>query len=502
MTLTNSNNDASDPTSGMSGFMSGMSSLEEGMSGLEEGMSGLEEGMSGLEEGMSGLESGMSSLESGMSHLFSAMGRISQMVHLALPPSLATLLAQQPPPPRSRDRVTPSSSNDSAQYMPSSNPEAGHPDPSDGIVHRRVGSENWSEYCDRPSWATECRYGAETSFELDIGSADLFLVSRGLGHSGNINVVQSKNEGEKVGVNVKVGYHYKEALAIASVCLLERGKGGNGVGIFTSMREDRIYLDHKNNLKFKVTVTLPAGKDGGPLKIKKFTTDTPLFSYNVGDFLNSVFFGEITLETDETIGVEHITTQNGSFRSSGGDILGKFKASDVLKLETWSGAIVVDVDLLWCESAWPTELKVKTRHGDNSATVLLESSTGHGGAFKISSEAYIGPIAVEVHDSPMYSHLECTAHAVKGNVTVNMHPAFEGQFEVSTPNGRPVLGQYNPVSVEESVHMGRKRVIDKFVTGTKDSIAGTVYWLDEGVSYRRGGFVDVKTTGDQAKLTV
>ncbi|KAH7925167.1 hypothetical protein BV22DRAFT_1046913 [Leucogyrophana mollusca] len=139
-----------------------------------------------------------------------------------------------------------------------------------------------------------------------------------------------------------------------------------------------------------------------------------------------------------------------------------------------------------------------TLHSDDSATVLLESSTGHGGAFKISSEAYNGSIAIGVHDSPMYSHLECTAHAVKGNMTVNMHPAFEGQFEVCTPKGRPVLGQYNPVSIEESVHMGRKRVVDEFVTGTKDSIAGTVYWPDEGVSYRRGGFVDVKTTGGEA----
>ncbi|KAH7921450.1 hypothetical protein BV22DRAFT_1198201 [Leucogyrophana mollusca] len=377
--------------------------------------------------------------------------------------------------------------------------EPGRPEPSDGIVHSCVGSGNWSEYHERPNWAWGYPHGAETSFELDVDSAALYLVSRGSRHSGGVNIVQSEVEGDKVGVNVRVGYYYEPALARATVCLLERRQGENGVGIFTPTWILDPHRDWKDNLKFEVTVTLPAGKDDEALNIKNFDAHTPLFSYNVGTFFDSVFFEKISIRTSNMpIKVGHVTTGVGSFQSSNAAIDGNFNTDTALTLVTSNARVTVAVDLLNRENARATELEVKTSNGLIDASVLLESSTGSGGSFKVSTTTSNSPLMLKFPSSPASSHLECTARTSNSHADVQMHAAFEGRFEVDTSNMWPSLQQRQ--DVEDPAHQGRRRVVDE-VRRTKNHISGKVYWGNEGVG-RNGGFVSVRTSNAMAKLTV
>jgi hypothetical protein len=78
-----------------------------------------------------------------------------------------------------------------------------------------------------------------------------------------------------------------------------------------------------------------------------------------------------------------------------------------------------------------------------------------------------------------------------------MHPAYEGSYEVSTSNGRPVVRDTRP---EDSLGRGRRRVVNQ--TTSRGAVSGRVYWV--GADGRRGvqaqGASTVHTSNAPASL--
>lgn len=56
---------------------------------------------------------------------------------------------------------------------------------------------------------------------------------------------------------------------------------------------------HTDQLRFDVTVRLPASSGGPPLRIKGFETDLPLFAHKVGDLRGAVDFQTLSLKTSD-----------------------------------------------------------------------------------------------------------------------------------------------------------------------------------------------------------
>ncbi|KAH7911369.1 hypothetical protein BJ138DRAFT_1238639 [Hygrophoropsis aurantiaca] len=113
--------------------------------------------------------------------------------------------------------------------------QVGAPWPSDGDVETCVGAGSWSEsYIS--SWVDQFPHHASTSFNLDVNSDVLRLLSRGSQQYGVVNIKQSNEVGDNVRVDVVVGYYYEEILNRATVCQLKRGESDHGIGIFVRTR--------------------------------------------------------------------------------------------------------------------------------------------------------------------------------------------------------------------------------------------------------------------------
>lgn len=92
-----------------------------------------------------------------------------------------------------------------------------------------------------------------------------------------------------------------------------------------------------------------------------------------------------------------------------------------------------------------------------------------------------GGIKLQYEDAPSRARLVSDARTSNSPASVVMHPAFEGTFEVSTSNSRPVVRDTRP---EDPSGAGRRRVVNQ--TTSRSTISGTAYWAgNEGA--RRGG---------------
>lgn len=82
--------------------------------------------------------------------------------------------------------------------------------------------------------------------------------------------------------------------------------------------------------------------------------------------------------------------------------------------------------------------------------------------------------------------------------SVAMHPAFEGTYEVSTSNARPVVRDTHPA---DPAGRGRRRVMEQRSAHGRGSVEGRVYWAGGGHDGRRvEGSSIVHTSNARASL--
>ncbi|KAG1758343.1 hypothetical protein EDD22DRAFT_198293 [Suillus occidentalis] len=370
--------------------------------------------------------------------------------------------------------------------------EPGHPDPSDGAVIRCIGSTEWDEYYESPSWAQQFPFGSESLFTLPVGSDSLYLISRGGFRYGHVTVEQSTDVSDDVIVRVRAAYFKEKAFERANVCRLERQKTQNGIGIYTS----NSWIpgsDDKDLLMFDVTLTLPASANEDALYIKSLETFAPLFSHKVAALSDTVFFGSISLSTTNSpINVQSVAAETGIFATANGLIKGHFHSTSSLKLITANMAIDAHVDLFHNESAKPSELVMTTTNAPLDARVSLTTASGYTGEFGVDVQTANAPLILAYVDSPVYSQLNSMARTTNAPATVHLHSAFEGSFSVSSFIG-PSL---EPHRVEDPAGKGRERHVTS--SRSRGLIQGSVRWV--GGERSGTGLVQVSTTLSPAKL--
>ncbi|KAG6329403.1 hypothetical protein ID866_9687 [Astraeus odoratus] len=250
---------------------------------------------------------------------------------------------------------------------------------------------NWTEYFDFLAWATE-PFGAETSFSLPVDADGVYLLARGSNQLGHLSIVQSTKVSNVADVNIRVAYRSEEALDLASVCLTKSPRNEYGIGIFTPER--RRWSD-KEYLSFTVELTLPAGKGGGSLNIKKLQTELPNYSQVVADLSKTASFDLISLQsTSGHITVESVTSAAGSFKSTNGGITGSVSAEESLEVETTNGAIVGSfsgalVVLETSNGAIQANVTLMNQLDNYTSKLVMHTSNGYGHCYFTESHGFI-----------------------------------------------------------------------------------------------------------------
>ena len=107
------------------------------------------------------------------------------------------------------------------------------------------------------------------------------------------------------------------------------------------------------------------------------------------------------------------------------------------------------------------------------ARTTLSSASGSGGTFNVTTRTSNGPLLVTFPDSPVNSTLNLDAHSSTSLVTIALHAAYEGSFDLHTSLAQASIRER--VGVEDPTGEGRKRHVDikRIVRG---SASGNIYW--------------------------
>ncbi|KAG2137331.1 hypothetical protein BD769DRAFT_1437725 [Suillus cothurnatus] len=363
------------------------------------------------------------------------------------------------------------------------NSEPPHPSSQDGTVHQCISGSDWALSSQS---LNQFPYSSEAFLELPVDSDALYLFTRGSQQSGHVDIVQSTQPTDKVGVRVRVGYLTREALNHVNT-------NENGVGILTPAFS--YFAGNGQQLRFDVKITLPAGKNGDALHIKAFETETSNYSQDIADVWNTISFDRMSLRTSNGhVNAKSVTVEDGSIRSSNGAIKGHFNSGSSLKLITSNAPIQASVSLLNEENGTVSELKMITSNGKIDANVDLVTHSGHGGIFDVETHTSNGHVTLEYTDMPINSILRSEARSSNAAMSVKLYSTFEGSFDVMTSNAAATLKE---LAVEDPSGQGRRRAVTQ--RRERYHIQGSAYWSG---SKEIEGHATVKTSNGRAELVI
>jgi len=333
------------------------------------------------------------------------------------------------------------------------------------------------------------RFSSSAEFKLPLSSEKLFLMSRGTA-AGSVNFVQSDKDGKDVKIHVVATYRHESALDYIMVCEISKGKDQRGVGVFAPRWSGR-----RVGVNFDITVHLPSGSGKSPLKIKNFETNLPLFAHDVGDLADTVHFDALSFESSlMRISVGSLSATEVRLATSSAKIEGTFNTSSSLDLSTANAPINVTVGLSNGKGTEATRLTMRTTNAAIGAKMSLVSGEKTGGEFIISGTTAVGPVDMIVTEAPVGSSISLKARTALAPATVKMHPAYEGEFILSTSLRGVSLSVDE--KVEDPAGKERKRSVDIRRVGSS-RVTGSVSWSPEG---KHLGFVNVETSMAPAVL--
>ncbi|KAG6899586.1 hypothetical protein C0993_008960 [Termitomyces sp. T159_Od127] len=337
---------------------------------------------------------------------------------------------------------------------------------------------------------------AVTTFQLPISSNTILFLSRGAA-AGGIDIQYGGN-GSDVQVIVKASYRFPEALDTVNVCMVTRGEGENGVGIFNLPWSYPHH--HRNVLHFAVIITLPKAAEGSVLNIKAFETDMPLFTHEVTDLNGSVHFNSISLRTaNSPIHVQSLEAEKASVVTENSPIEGEFHSSSSLKLYTSNSPVNAHVTLFSADVGHYTDLDIFTSNSAIKGTLSLESAKEGGGKFKVHASTSNAPLELSFAEAPVDSILILDATTSIGPATVSLHPTYEGQYTAATSFQRPSVVINH--DVEDPAGRGRKRLV-RSLANRGPIVSGTVRWYDGDDNKEFIGNVEVRTSFSPLTLRI
>ncbi|GLB42379.1 hypothetical protein LshimejAT787_1103940 [Lyophyllum shimeji] len=329
-------------------------------------------------------------------------------------------------------------------------------------------------------FAPHDRFTSYASFNLPVDSDKLFVLARGSA-AGALKVRQGSGS-EDVKVEVEARYRFEEAIDSVKVCTVKRGEGENGLGIFGPE------WSRRNFVRFEITFYLPEGEKGSVLDVKSFETDAPLFAHDIGDLERSVHFDDINLKSANTpIFVKSLRADNAAFETRNSPISGEFNVSSSLTLITANARIDAKVNLFNEDDGDSTNLVIKTSNARVKGALKLESANKSGGQYQVSASTSNAALDLKISEAPVRHALSLDADTSLGPVLVQVHPTYEGTFDVATSLLRPEIVWKG---VEDPEGKGRRRKVEVHTDGSRAS--GRIRWSDEDPE--SPGKINVKTS--------
>jgi len=336
---------------------------------------------------------------------------------------------------------------------------------------------------------------AELSLPTD--AEDIFLLSRGVHALGHLLITEAADR-EDIGVEVIVGYHdVGDLFERSSLCTLNRGDNGHGIGIFTPRFNHRHH--ERDRIFFNITLSLPEGKEVSTFP--HFETRLPLFSQIIAG-LPTHDFGSISLHsTNRPILAHNLVGNKIRIRSRNGPIEGTFNTSRSLDVETSNSPVKVIVNAFNQNNSAPTSVKIRTRNGLLSADLSLVSTfeNSTSGAFTVVTRTTNSPLDINFSDHAPDGLLKLDAHTSNSPAQVHLHPSFEGTLKLRTSIFAPTVSP--DLEVEDPAGRGRTRSVNVSTIGRHSRIVhGDVEWKPEDEALKPDGKVEVSTSNSPLQV--
>ncbi|CAK5284905.1 unnamed protein product [Mycena citricolor] len=382
--------------------------------------------------------------------------------------------------------------------------EPAYPIPSDLSLRDCV--SRWDEFSDS---------AATAHFTFGVPQETLLLVSKGAYSSGNLRISATEDRDDTAEVKVIVRYRDQERRDAAKVCLIERGEGELGVGLFTSQM-GREFPNRRNRLEFDVELVLPRSAF-----VKTLETDVGNFGHDVQSLENlghlslkgsngaistgAISASEASLSTSNgVIATERVMASSIVLRSSNGAISGILSATESIDVSTSNGRVDLSLVLEGKDDDVVKNLSVKTSNSDVMANVTLSTASAQGGCFTLLTQTSNGRLDTRILSAPLDSTLKIEARTSNNAASLALPAAYEGSFSVATSNGPATVHRVegrerDPRCVVAGGDCEPRERQVKITAPRKGQAAGTVYW-DEGNASR--GEVTLKTSNANADIYI
>ncbi|KAF7350924.1 hypothetical protein MSAN_01654500 [Mycena sanguinolenta] len=361
-----------------------------------------------------------------------------------------------------------------------------------------VCATTWHEKSNPDPDLTVFPYSATTSFDFDLPSTTLLLLSKGGLSNGHLKITSSP-EVRTVRVNATVNYWLPAVRDAVKVCLIERSEGESGVGIFTPQRwPGRTYADR---LFFDVELILPSSDS--ILHVNGLSTDVNNFSHDL-DTLD-VYFNDLSLTasngkiqaksltaaqvslttSDAAIAVDSLVALKASVKLSNGPITGNYAVVDSLILKTSNGAIDVAASIAGNSSLEKIQdITMQTSNGPLDYVVDLGPTMGEADSFRVRADTSNGRIIGKIISAPLNSILDTHARTSNHPVSLAIPPTYEGSFTISSNSAASVARtnprEKDPTCGSDANCDGRKRIF--YLTRvTKSIYEGVIGWDSQNV---------------------
>ncbi|KAI0740760.1 hypothetical protein C8Q76DRAFT_708943 [Earliella scabrosa] len=352
------------------------------------------------------------------------------------------------------------------------------PKRSDGTVHSCVLA---SSYRSVPA-----------SFNLPVSADALYIFSRGNFARGSVTLMPAHDSSipeDTVRVDIVPSSSSEAALGLANICVLERARGQQGIGILTPT-----YQLPTADISFDITVQIPI-PSYGPLHMKAFETRLPLFSHEISLGPEAISFGSLVLSSENmAIHSDYVQADEAVIRTSNAKISGSYRAYKSLVLQTTNDAVAGHLSLYHdSKRAEPTALTINAPNSPIDTSINLRSTSSYstGGTFSVTAHTQNRPIEMRFDEQPTDSVLVLDAETANAPAHVNVHPAYEGTVELATTHGQMEMAV--EFRARDPAGRGRKRAFD-LLRQTAFNVKGRLWWTKGGMGQGAGrGSVVVKS---------
>jgi len=251
-----------------------------------------------------------------------------------------------------------------------------------------------------------------------------------------------------------------------------------------------------------------SSSESGSLVINEFETYLSIFSHNLRDLRDKVFFRSLVLRSSNArINADVVKSARADIRTSNGGISGRYLVNDTLQLETSNGKIDVDLEVEDSgRRANGVDVVLKTSNAVLMATANLYASqnaqsvlkSAKGGRFSIDARSSNGHLNLNIPTIPFDSALKLVGKTSNSpaDVSLDKRGSFEGTYKLDTSNvGMPTVQRADRDDEKD----GQRRLLER-TFGGKGSLQGRVYWgrWDQG----RDGVLELATSNSRVTASI